>query len=960
MAAEIPNVKTVFGKALAIASREERANFLEQACGDDAALRREVDALLESFDGAGSFMDRPAAEIDATMNRDSVAVESSSPPADKTQRTPPTAVEDVGAIIGHFKLLQELGEGGMGTVYMAEQTEPVRRKVALKIIKPGMDSRQVIARFEAERQALALMDHNHIARVLDAGTTESGRPYFVMELVKGVPITKYCDENKLTPRERLELFVPVCQAIQHAHQKGIIHRDIKPSNVLVALYDGLPVPKVIDFGIAKATGQQLTEKTMFTEIGQILGTLEYMSPEQAEMNQLDIDTRSDVYSLGVLLYELLSGSTPITRQQLHEVGFTEMLRTIRESEPPKPSTRLSESGSALPTISAVRRTEPAKLSKLVRGDLDWIVMKALEKDRNRRYETANGLAADINRFLSGEAVEACPPSAGYRFRKFARRNKKLLATGATVALILVASSIVSTSLATWAMKERRVAQSERDAKEQARTAAEAAADAERQARHAAQQAEADTQAFGDFLVEDVLATARPEGVQGGLGIDVTVRQALDVAATSIGRRFPDRPRAEARTRQALGITYLNLDDAVTAIHHLERAVELYHQEFGPDNIDTLFTQSELARALLRADRRHESLRLHERTLERRKVVLEPGHAHTLASMNNVAWGHLSLDLFGDAIPLFEEALAQMRDHLGDEDSDTLICMNSLAIAYIKSDQESRAIPLLEVLVPLRTSEFGATDHSTLNSKNSLAAAYVKVGRAKEAIPLFEEVLEATSELFVANDFRILATMNNLAKAHREAGDLEREETVLRDLLALRRTKDGSQWAALTAKTLADLGQNLLLQKNYAESAKILFDCLEIRQRELPNDWNTSNTQSMLGGVLDSQGKELLATDKDAAKKKFAEAEPLLLAGYEGMKSREAEMPDRIRLTEALQRLTTFYESRADDGDVEKAAEWKAEFEKWQADQKPKPDKDTTKDSQADTSSKTKPAHAAKK
>ena len=295
--------------------------------------------------------------------------------------------------------------------------QPVQRKVALKVIKPGMDSRQVIARFEAERQALAMMDHVNIARVLDAGATEAGRPYFVMELVHGVPITKYCDDNHLTPRERLELFVPVCQAIQHAHQKGIIHRDIKPSNVMVTLYDGKPVPKVIDFGVAKATEQKLTERTLFTQYGTMVGTLEYMSPEQAEMSALGVDTRSDIYSLGVLLYELLTGSTPLTHKRMKEAAYAEILRMIKEEEPPKPSTRLSDSGEALASISAHRHTEPAKLTKLVRGELDWIVMKTLEKDRNRRYETANGFAADVQRYLDDEPVQACPPSAGYRLRQ---------------------------------------------------------------------------------------------------------------------------------------------------------------------------------------------------------------------------------------------------------------------------------------------------------------------------------------------------------------------------------------------------------------------------------------------------------------------------------------------------------------------------------------------------------------
>jgi WD40 repeat protein/tRNA A-37 threonylcarbamoyl transferase component Bud32 len=368
--------------------------------------------------------------------------------------------------VGPYKLLQQIGEGGMGVVYMAEQEQPVRRRVAVKVVKPGMDSKQVIARFEAERQALSMMDHPHIARVLDAGTTDTGRPYFVMELVHGVPITRYCDENRLTPRERLELFVPVCQAIQHAHQKGIIHRDLKPSNVLITLYDGKPVPKVIDFGVAKAVEQRLTEKTMFTQYGSIVGTFEYMSPEQAEMSGLGVDTRSDIYSLGVVLYELLTGSTPISRKQFKEAGYSEMVRIIKEEEPPRPSTRLSTT-EELATIAARRKTEPARLARLVRGELDWIVMKCLEKDRTRRYDTANGLARDVQRYLADEPVEACPPSAGYRLRKYARRYKKALVTATAFVLLLLLGALVSAWLAVRARVAEAAAEERRDAAENA-------------------------------------------------------------------------------------------------------------------------------------------------------------------------------------------------------------------------------------------------------------------------------------------------------------------------------------------------------------------------------------------------------------------------------------------------------------------------------------------------------------
>jgi serine/threonine protein kinase/WD40 repeat protein len=416
--------ESIFLQALEIAPAG-RAAFLDRACAGDAALRADVEGLLRAHDRPGGLLDIPETRVAAAGE----------PEPDRP-----------GGVVGPYKLLQQIGEGGMGTVFLAEQTHPVRRQVALKVVKPGMDSRQVVARFGAERQALALMDHPNIARVYDAGTTDSGRPFFVMELVHGVPITQFCDGRKLTPRERLELFVPVCRAVQHAHQKGVIHRDLKPSNVLVALYDDRAVPKVIDFGVAKALGPKLTEDTLFTECGQTVGTLEYMSPEQAELNQLDVDTRSDVYSLGVLLYELLTGTTPLGRKRLREAALVEVLRIIREEEPPRPSARLSTTAE-LPLIAASRGVDPRRLRGLVRGELDWIVMRCLEKDRDRRYETANGLARDVERYLNDEPVQACAPSAGYRLRKFVRRHRGPVLAAALVLLALV-GGVVGT---TWEM-----------------------------------------------------------------------------------------------------------------------------------------------------------------------------------------------------------------------------------------------------------------------------------------------------------------------------------------------------------------------------------------------------------------------------------------------------------------------------------------------------------------------------
>lgn len=473
MAASRPDIEAIFSAAR-LTDPADRAAFLDEVCGDDALLRGRIERFLDAQSELGSF-------LESSAGAERVAID-----------LPPAVAEHPGTMIGPYKLLEPIGEGGMGTVWMAQQSEPIKRRVAIKLIKPGMDSEQVLARFDAERQALALMDHPNIAKVFDAGSisvgsrqsavgseerqtglptancllpTADGRPYFVMELVKGIPITKYCDEHHLTPRQRLELFIPVCHAIQHAHQKGIIHRDIKPSNVLVAMYDDRPVPKVIDFGLAKATGQQLTEATLHTNFGAVVGTLEYMSPEQASFNQLDVDTRSDIYSLGVLLYELLAGSPPFSKKDLEKAGVLEMLRVIREQEPSKPSTKLSSSD-ALPSLSANRGTEPSRLTKLVRGELDWIVMKTLEKDRSRRYETANGFALDLQRYLADEQVLACPPSMGYRLRKFGRRNRLKLVAAA----VLATASLVVIGSIGWAVRDREARQADAAKQEAARRA----------------------------------------------------------------------------------------------------------------------------------------------------------------------------------------------------------------------------------------------------------------------------------------------------------------------------------------------------------------------------------------------------------------------------------------------------------------------------------------------------------
>ena len=472
--------ESIFEAALQVPP-EQRAGYLSQACGGDAQLRQRVEVLLRDHEQAARFL-----------------AESAGSPPRPPVRTSVVLTEKVGDKIGHYKLLQQIGEGGCGVVYMAEQEEPIRRRVAFKVIKLGMDTKEVIARFEAERQALALMDHHNIAKVLDAGATASGRPYFVMELVRGIRITDYCDQNNLSTAARLELFMQVCHAIQHAHQKGIIHRDIKPSNILVTLYDGKPVPKVIDFGIAKATEQKLTEKTLFTAFEQFIGTPAYMSPEQAELSGLDVDTRSDIYALGALLYELLTGKTPFDAREMVEAGLDGMRRIIREKEPARPSTRFQTlEAREQTTIAKRRQVEAPRLVYLVRGDLDWIVMKCLEKDRTRRYETADSLANDVQRHLANEPVVACPPTAAYRLGKLLRKHRAAVSASVAFLLLLLAATAMSAWLAARANRERAAAvkatEAEARAKQESdrlRSLAEAKAASEAEARQLAQKAQA--------------------------------------------------------------------------------------------------------------------------------------------------------------------------------------------------------------------------------------------------------------------------------------------------------------------------------------------------------------------------------------------------------------------------------------------------------------------------------------
>jgi len=798
--------------------------------------------------------------------------ESSSPDhanqSKKSQLAPGTvslhgSMEQPGSQIGRYKLLSVLGEGGMGIVYLAEQRQPIRRQVALKVIKPGMDSKRVIARFEAERQALALLDHPNIAHVYDAGTTETGRPYFVMEYVKGLSITEHCDRHKLIIEDRLNLFRQVCLAVHHAHQKGIIHRDVKPSNILVSLQDDQVVCKIIDFGIAKALAQPLTERTLVTEQGQLFGTPEYMSPEQADMANEDIDTRSDIYSLGVLLYVLLTGVLPFDSDTLREGGIEHIRQIIRETDPKTPSNRLSSLGEEAKKVAQSRRTEIATLAKKLHKELEWIPLKAMRKERSERYRSASEFADDIENYLKGNPLIAGPLSTVYRLKKFVRRNRSLVTGIAALLAVLITGIVVSTVLAIGQARAR-----------------------------------AETQLIADFLENDVLGSVR-EAREG----EATFSYALDAASKTLAGKFEDKPLIEASLRETLGWTYRHIGEPNQAEQHFLEAIEIYRQHYGQEHPDTLRATDDIGWAYLDQGRYHDMERLWTKNLKIRQRVssaeLQAG------TMNALGATYLLLGKYKEAESLFEKILQLVRRELKEENVPLLPAYRcNLAGVYKAQGRYEEAERLFVEM--LKTAQW-PEEHRRVELLYTcgLADTYREQGRHDEAEPLFVNTLEKLRLLLGKKHLRILPHSCGLARLYMDQDRHEKAKTLFSEALQIARGRH-RLGHPVTLRLVNGLAVLHTKQKQYDQAEKLFDEALKGRQRELGEDHpDTLETKNDLAVLYKEQGDH-------------EKAEPLLLKAVEGRrKVLGEEHPDTLV---SLNNLIDLYEAW---DKPQKAEKWRA-------------------------------------
>jgi serine/threonine protein kinase len=653
-------------------------------------------------------------------------------------------------MIGPYHLLQKIGEGGMGEVWVAEQHKPIHRRVALKLIKAGMDTKQVIARFESERQALAMMDHPAIAKVFEAGETDEGHPYFVMEYVQGIPITVHCDQNRLSTQARLELFELICEGVQHAHQKAVIHRDLKPSNILVAIQDGKAVPKIIDFGVAKATAQILTERTMYTELGMLIGTPEYMSPEQAEMSGQNVDTRTDVYSLGAILYELLVGALPFDPKELRRAGYDEIRRKIREEDPPKPSTRLSTMGSASALQAQNRQTEQPALIRQIRGDLDWITMKALEKDRTRRYGSPTELAADLRRHLCHEPVSAGPPSTVYRAKKFVRRHRFGMAAAAALVLLLVAFAV------TMALQAQRIAR-ERDR-------------ANREAERANREATAANQ-VSNFLV-GLFKVSDPNAARGN---SLTAREILDKGAKELEGSLRDQPEVQARLEQTIGVVYVGLGFYDQAQPLLLRAVETYRSVLGRDAPEALAAAHELANLYWYQNKVMEAESIYLEVAERRLRVLGEDHPDTLKVNYDMASLYLLQKRYDKFEPLALRTLKAQERVLGPEHLDTQRSLNNIQVMYYLQGRYAEAEPIAINCLEISRRTLGEDHPFTLRAAHNLATIYDIMGRYAQAEALYLSAIRTDIRVLGKTHVQTARTEAALASMYQRQGRFAESE-----------------------------------------------------------------------------------------------------------------------------------------------------------------------------------------
>jgi len=802
-----------------------RDAFLEEACGGDVALQSEAQHLLGCADRIEGFPEKPLVEQarclwQATRGEDS-AISAKESPGVSSMTTQPPDPSLRTQRIGPYHLLQKVGEGGMGEVWLAEQTEPVRRKVALKLIKTGMDTRQVINRFEAERQALALMDHPAIAKVYDAGETPWRLPYFAMEYVAGEPLTVYCDRHRLPMAPRLELFARVCEGVQHAHQKGIIHRDLKPSNVLVAMQDGKPVPKIIDFGVAKATAQRLTEKTMFTELGVLIGTLEYMSPEQADLTALGVDTRTDVYALGVMLYELLTGALPFESKALREAGYEEMRRRIREVDPPRPSTRVATLGSASAESARNRATEPGRLAGQLRGDLDWITMKALEKDRTRRYGSPAELAADLGRYERHEPVLAGPPGSGYRARKFVRRHRVGVAAGAVVILALAGFGIVM------AVQARRIGREYTRAEK-----------------------------VSEFLV-NLFDVSDPRQARGNA---VTAREILDKGVDRIQKELSGEPLMMAQLMLTMGRVYATLGLYEQAEPLVRRSLQIQQQLSGDDDPGTLASLDVLAWLTGLEGHNAEAERLFTRLVDARRKSLGASAPDTLRGMDWLATIYGREGRFADCEKLHRQVLETHRRILGPDHPDTLWSMNNVAADERRSGHPTQAEALYREALEARRRVSGPDHPDTLWAASSLAGLLAEMARYDEAEILARDTLEKRRRVLGETHPDTSASQNLLATILQGQGKLDEAEALYRKSYETRRKVLGEDHPS-TISSMINLASLYASQEKYHEAEQLTLQALATSRRTQGDDHPTTLIcTSNLGGIYLSEGR-LAEADK---------------------------------------------------------------------------------------------------